>query len=120
MSCCEEPVVAVGQRPRTLRLEFVAGDDFPLRLTFTRDLTGYTVEADVIDPDGTVLQTFSIGEPVIETVSGVTTTAYSLALTRTQTTALASHDAARWSFRWTAPGDKKRTILAGRVVCVKR
>lgn len=110
----------VGQRPRTLRLEFVAGDDFPLRLTFTRDLTGYTVEADVIDRDGASLTSFDIDEPVIETVAGVTTTRYSLALTRSQTTALAAEDGARWSFRWTAPGDKVRTILAGRVVCVKR
>ena len=28
MPCCDQSVVSVGQRARTMRLEFVAGDDF--------------------------------------------------------------------------------------------
>ena len=119
MSCCEQSVVAVGQRPRTVRLEFVAGDDFPLRLTFSRDLTGYTVAADVVAENGTLLQTFTIATEYL-TINGVASTRYSLSLTRIQTTALATHEGARWSFRWTAPGDKKRTILSGRVICKTR
>lgn len=119
MPCCEQSVVAIGQRPKTVRLEFVAGDDFPFRLTVSRDLTGYTPEADVIAEDGTLLQTFAISTEYL-TIDGVASTRYSLSLTRTQTTALAAHDGARWSFRWTAPGDTKRTLLSGRVICVKR
>lgn len=103
-----------------MRLEFVAGDDFPLVLTFKRDLTGYAVEADVIDPDGTVLQAFSVGSPQYLTIDSVACTRYSLSLTRTQTAALATQDGARWSFRWTDHGDKKRTLFMGRVVCAKR
>jgi hypothetical protein len=119
VTCCTQSVVAVGQRPRTVRLEFVAGDDFPLRLTFDRDLTGYTVEADVVSASGSLLQTFAITTEYL-TIGGVASTRYSLSLTRVQTTALATQEGARWSFRWTAPGDKKRTLLAGRVVCVRR
>jgi len=117
--CCEQSVVSVGQRARTMRLEFVAGDDFPLRMIFSSNLTGYTVEADVVSASGTVLQTFAITTEYL-TISGVASTRYSLSLTRTQTAALATQDGARWSFRWTAPGDKKRTLFMGRVVCAKR
>jgi hypothetical protein len=117
--CCDQSIVSVGQRARTMRLEFVAGDDFPLQLTFRGNLTGYTVEADVIGTTGTVLQTFAISTQYL-TIGGVASTRYSLSLTRSQTTALASAAGPRWSFRWSAPGDKKRTIFIGRVVCVKR
>lgn len=119
MACCDQSVVSVGQRARTLRLEFVAGDDFPLRLIFASNLTGYTVEADVVNAAGTVIQTFAIATEYL-TINGVASTRYSLSLTRNQTTALASQDGPRWSFRWTAPGDKKRTLFVGRVICVKR
>ncbi len=119
MSCCDQSVVSVGQRARTVRLEFVAGDDFPLRLTFASNLTGYTAEADVVSAAGSVIQTFAIATEYL-TNNGVTSTRYSLSLTRAQTTAMATQDGARWSFRLTAPGDKKRTYFLGRVICVKR
>jgi len=112
--------VSIGQRARTVRLEFVAGDDFPFRLTFARNLAGYTVEADVVDPvSAAVLATFAITTDY-QTINGATVTRYSLSLTRAQTAAIAAHSGARWSFRWTTPGNAKRTILMGRVQAVTR
>jgi len=120
VACCDEQLVSIGQRARTVRLEFVAGDDFPFQLTFASNLAGYTVEADVIDPQtGSVLETFAIATEY-PTINGSTATRYRLSLTRTQTAALAAHDGARWSFRRTTPDNKKRTILMGRVQPIRR
>jgi hypothetical protein len=117
--CCEQTVVAVGQKPRVLRLEFVAGDDLPLTFTFLRDLDGYDLEADVVDAGGDPLQAFAITTQNV-TINGSTATRAFLSLTRVQTAAIASHEGARWSLRWTAPGDKVRTIFLGRVLSVRR
>lgn len=119
MPCCEQTVVAVGQKPRVLRLEFVAGDDLPLTFTFLRDLTGYDLEADVVDASGSLLQAFAITTQNV-TIDGAEATRVFLSLTSVQTAAIASHEGARWSLRWTDPGSKVRTIFLGRVLSVRR
>ena len=118
-SCASDGVAEYQQRPATLRLAFVAGDDFPFRLTVNRDLTGYTLAGQVLNTDtNSVACSFSTSIQTF-TVAGVTSTRVTLSLTKTQTAALAALNL-RWSFRWTAPDTTVRTLLIGRVQPVTR
>lgn len=117
---CTDGVAFVERLPATMRLGFVAGDDFPFRLTVNRDLTGYSLTAVVINADtGATVATFATSMQTV-TVSGQTATRITLTLTKTQTAAMGTVANLRWSFRWAAPDTTTRTILIGRVRPVSR
>lgn len=117
---CTDGVAAVERFPATLRLGFVAGDDFPFRLTINRDLTGYTLTAVVLNADtGATVATFGTSMQTV-TIAGQTASRVTLTLTKTQTAAMAAVARLRWSFRWAAADTTTRTILIGRVRPVAR
>lgn len=117
---CTDGVAAVERFPATLRLGFVAGDDFAFRLTINRDLTGYTLTAVALNADtGATVATFGTSMQTV-TIAGQTATRVTLTLTKTQTAAMAAVARLRWSFRWAAPDTTTRTILIGRVRPVAR
>ena len=117
---CTDGVAAYERRPATLRLAFVAGDDFAFRLTVNRDLTGYTLTSIVVNGEtGATVATFASSMQTA-VVDGQTVTRVALSLTKTQTAAMAAIRELRWSFRWAAPDTTTRTILIGRVRPISR
>jgi hypothetical protein len=117
---CTDGVAAVERFPATLRLGFVAGDDFSCRLTINRNLTGYTLTAVALNADtGGTVATFGTSIQTV-TIAGQTATRVTITLTKTQTAAMAAVARLRWSFRWAAADTTTRTILIGRVRPISR
>jgi hypothetical protein len=89
--------------PGEVDVEVVLGDEFGQTLTVNRDLTGYTFEATVA---GQTITTAVIS-------AAPTVSSLRLSLTETQVAGLGQGEFP-YRLRWTAPGDVRRTILAGK------
>lgn len=89
--------------PGDVDIEVVLGDEFGQTLNVNRNLAGYTYECSVA------------GVPITLNVVSTTSTlsVLHLSLTETQVTNLGQGEFP-WRLRWTAPGDVRRTILAGK------
>jgi hypothetical protein len=97
------------QAPGQLNLSFVRGDDFSALIDFDPlNMTGYTVTASM-----TSLVTGAAVQPFTTTFVSAQTGQVNIALTDTQTSALA-RGTYGWSMAWTV-GNATRTALAGYV-----
>jgi hypothetical protein len=111
---------SAADRPAIVPLEFVQGDDYSRRVRITRDISGYTLAAAIVNAEtGNTVCTFALAHSTV-VVNGETHSRVSLSLTETQTALLVSPPTYRWHFRWTSPSGDTRTILAGRVLARKR
>lgn len=95
------------QLPGSLGLAFRRGDQFGTTIDFSADLTGHAVTSHIVSA------------VTGQTVTAITTTladasagVVGLGLTEAQTAGLAAGTYS-WRLEWVAPGDVKRTALAG-------
>jgi hypothetical protein len=117
---CTTDCAAYRRRPASLPLEFVQGDDFAFSAVINRDLAGHTLAASIVNAStGSTVCTFTTTSTPV-TVSGATHARVGFSLSDTQTALVVGAQTYRWSFRWTTPGGDTRTILAGRVVAMRR
>jgi len=117
---CTNDCAAYGRRPASLPLEFVQGDDVAFTAVVNRNLTGHTLAASIVNAStGTTVCTFTTTSTPV-TVNGDTHTRVGFSLSDAQTALVIGPQPYRWSFRWTTPGGDTRTILAGRVVAMRR
>jgi len=98
--------------PGTMNLEFKRSGDFSVLIDFDIALTSYTVAASMTSlVSGSVVQAFTTS------VSNASAGQVSVALTETQTAALAAGTYG-WQLDWVAPGSVQRTALTGTVEVV--
>ena len=97
------------QLPGSLSLSLRAGDELSSTIAFDTRLVGYTVTSDI-----TSLVTGQTVTSIATTLVDAAAGQVGIAMTETQTGALASGTYG-WRLEWIAPGDVKRTALAGMV-----
>jgi hypothetical protein len=99
------------QLPGTMNLAFKRAGDFAALIDFDgiATLSGYTVTASI-----TSLVTGSSVVPFTTTITDASAGQVNIALTDTQTAALAAGTYG-WQLDWTAPGSVQRTALSGTV-----
>lgn len=95
------------QLPGTMNLAFKRANDFSSLVDFSSTLVGYTVTASV-----TSLVTGATVVSFTTTVTDASAGQVNIALTDTQTAALAAGTYG-WQLDWTAPGSVQRTALSG-------
>ena len=97
------------QLPGSLSLSLRAGDELSSTIDFDTSLVGYTVTGDI-----TSLVTGQTVASIATTLVDAAAGQVGIAMTETQTGALAAGTYG-WRLEWVAPGDVKRTALAGMV-----
>ena len=97
------------QLPGSLSLSLRAGDELSSTIDFDTSLVGYTVTGDI-----TSLVTGQTVTSIATTLVDAAAGQVGIAMTETQTGALAAGTYG-WRLEWIAPGDVKRTALAGMV-----
>ena len=104
--------------PDTLDITFVKGDALEVPLSFSQNLTGYTLTPRIVK-----VLTVSGGEVTSSLdVMGFTTTAvnlssgqFKISLSEVESNALELGTPYRWSLKWTPSGGKARTVMSGSV-----
>jgi hypothetical protein len=97
------------QLPGTMNLAFKKNGDFATLIDFDVSLVSYSVTATI-----TSLVTGASVVPFTTTVTDASTGQVNIALSDTQTAALAAGTYG-WQLDWTAPGSIQRTALSGTV-----
>jgi len=95
------------QLPGQLSLALRRGDEFGANVDFDIDLTGYSVSAAIVS----ALTGNSAGT-MTATVTNAGAGVVNVSMTEAQTSALLPGTYA-WRLEWIAPGDVKRTAMAG-------
>ena len=97
------------QLPGSLSLSLRAGDEFGTTVDFDTTLADYTVTSHIVS-----LVTGQTVTAITTTLVDAASGQVGIAMTEAQTGALAAGTYG-WRLEWVAPGDVKRTALAGMV-----
>lgn len=101
------------QLPGRLSLALRRGDEFGASVDFDVDLSGYTVSASIVSAI-----TGSTAGTMTATVTNAAAGIVNVAMTEAQTQSLVPGTYS-WRLEWVAPGDVKRTAMAGFVEVVR-
>lgn len=101
------------QLPGSLSLSLRAGDELSSTIDFDTSLAGYTVTSNIVSLVSGQTVT-SIATTLVDAAAGQV----GIAMTETQTGSLAAGTYG-WRLEWIAPGDVKRTALAGMVEVIR-
>jgi hypothetical protein len=105
--------------PETLDILIVQGDELSVSLDFGFDLTGYSLQTDIIrvlqTTGGNVVASEPSGVNFFLTVVNLENGEVNLSLQESETSQLSPGESYRWLLRWVAPGVVTRTVLSGTI-----
>lgn len=116
--------LSLQQKPKTVDIELVQGDELPFTINFGRNITGYAIDvkvyvASLTVPAGggiaAVTQSSIVFTPetqVIDATAGM----MGVTFTEANTILLTPTRSYRWYVRWQTPGGQTRTLISGSVL----
>ena len=116
--------LSLQQKPKTVNIELVQGDELPFQIAFGRNITGYTIEVKVYVSSLTVpvgggiaavTQSSIVFTPETQVVDA-TTGIMGVTFTEANTILLTPTRSYRWYVRWQTPGGQTRTLISGSVL----
>lgn len=106
-------MATVSQIPETVDVFLVVGDELSIPLTFSVDLSGYTISSGVYDASQLTPTDLLSPGLLVTTTAGQTTVLVSFV--ESDTSQLVASGNWRWYLRWVSPGGVTRTVISGAV-----